>query len=179
MPLTLHPDMVSRKALAAGLGRESEACLHRRHVVALSSGNYVVSSPCWNNVGAGATDAGAMTWGNGTMGISGVVSSSNSLVGSTSGDQVGSYGVVALSNGNYVVISSQWANVDASATDAGAVTWGSGTTGTSGVGSSSNSLVGSTNDDAVGSNGVVALSNGNYVVSNPSWGNVGAGATNA
>ena len=27
---TLHPDMVSRKALAAGFGRESAACLHRR-----------------------------------------------------------------------------------------------------------------------------------------------------
>jgi len=30
MPLTLHPDMVSRKALAAGFGRENAASLHRR-----------------------------------------------------------------------------------------------------------------------------------------------------
>jgi len=30
MPLTLHPDRVSRKALAAGFARENTASLHRR-----------------------------------------------------------------------------------------------------------------------------------------------------
>ena len=132
-------------------------------VVALSNGNYVVSSPYWDN--GAATDAGAVTWGSGTTGVSGVVSSSNSLVGSTSDDQVGYGGVMALSNGNYVVRSYYWDN--GAATDAGAVTWGSGTTGISGVVSSSNSLVGSTSNDQVGYGGVVALSNGNYVVSSP------------
>ena len=135
--------------------------------MALSNGNYVVRSPNWDN--GAATDAGAVTWGSGTTGISGVVSSSNSLVGSTSDDQVGYGGVMALSNGNYVVRSPYWDN--GAATDAGAVTWGSGTTGVSGVVSSSNSLVGSTSDDQVGYGGVVALSNGNYVVRSPYWDN--------
>ncbi|MFN8440811.1 MAG: hypothetical protein U0175_08585 [Caldilineaceae bacterium] len=67
-----------------------------------------------------ATDAGAVTWGDGTTGIIGVVSSNNSLVGSKSDDHVGE--VTALSNGNYVVSSVWWDN--GSATDAGAVTWG-------------------------------------------------------
>jgi hypothetical protein len=47
-------------------------------------------------------DAGAATWGNGMTGITGTVSSSNSLVGSTAGDRV-SRSVAPLSNGNYVV----------------------------------------------------------------------------
>jgi hypothetical protein len=135
-------------------------------VTALSNGNYVVSSPYWNN--GSATDAGAATWGDGTVGVSGVVSSTNSLVGSTAGDQVGS-GVTALSNGNYVVRSRYWDNDGV--TDAGAVTWGNGATGTSGVVSSTNSLVGSTVDDQVGSGGMAALSNGNYVVTSPHWDN--------
>ena len=49
----------------------------------------------------------------------------NSLVGSTANDQVGSSGVTALSNGNYVVSSIYWNNGG----HAGAVTWGSGTAG--------------------------------------------------
>jgi ankyrin repeat protein len=40
----------------------------------------------------------------------------------------------------------------------GAVTFGSGTTGVSGIVSSANSLVGSVTDDLVGGNGVTALS---------------------
>lgn len=45
-------------------------------------------------------EMGAVTWGNGQTGISGVVSSANSLVGSTGIDLVGFRGVTALSNGN-------------------------------------------------------------------------------
>ncbi|MFY7866281.1 hypothetical protein, partial [Roseateles sp.] len=107
------------------------------------------------------------TWGSGSAGVSGVVSSINSLVGSQTNDYVGSYGITALSNGNYVVRSSNWAN--GSNANAGAVTWGSGSTGISGVVSSSNSLVGSQAEDRVGSDDITALSNGNYVVSSSSW----------
>ncbi len=136
-------------------------------VTALTNGNYVVMSTFWNN---GATSSvGAVTWGDGTTGITGVVSSSNSLIGSTAGDQVGT-GVTALTNGNYVVTSTSWDN--GAIVDAGAVTWGNGTTGTTGVISSSNSLVGSTASDQVGT-GVTALTNGNYVVTSTSWDNGG------
>ncbi|MFN8440808.1 MAG: hypothetical protein U0175_08570 [Caldilineaceae bacterium] len=139
------------------------------YVTALSNGNYVVISIGWNN--GGIPDAGAVTWGNGTTGIRGVVSSSNSLVGSTSGDSVGyfGYGVTEVGNGDYVVSSPYWDN--GSATDAGAVTWCNGTTGVSGVVSSSNSLVGTTNGDWVGYDGVTILSSGNYVVGTSYWDN--------
>ena len=134
-------------------------------VIALSNGNYVVMSPNWNN-GASAF-AGAVTWGSGTSGVAGVVSAANSLVGSTTDDQVGN--VLALSNGNYLVYSSSWDN--GAVANAGAATWGSGTTGVSGAVSAVNSLVGSTPGDQISSNGVTELSNGSYVVLSPSWNN--------
>jgi hypothetical protein len=111
-------------------------------VTALSNGNYVVSSPYWDN--AGVVDAGAVTWVSGTSGVSGAVTSSNSLVGSQTTDYVGNYGVTALSNGSYVVRSAYWDN--AGVVNAGAVTWGSGTSGVSGAVTSSNSLVGLANN---------------------------------
>ncbi len=109
-----------------------------RGVAALTNGNYVVRSPLWDGV---AADVGAATWASGASGTSGTINASNSLVGSTLNDQVGATGVTALTNGNYVVLSRTW---DGSAVDVGAATWGSGTSGVSGVVSVSNSLVGST-----------------------------------
>ena len=139
-------------------------------VTALSNGNYVVPSSYWDN---GATaDAGAVTWGSGATGVSGQVSAANSLVGSAADDHVGSYGVEALSNGNYVVISPDWDN--GATADAGAATWGNGITGVSGSVSAANSLVGNAAEDRVSSYGVTALSNGNYVVRSPGWHDTGA-----
>lgn len=128
-------------------------------VHALTNGNYVVASYEWDS--SSVIDAGAATWGNGASGSAGVVSASNSLVGSSAGDQVGQ--VTALSNGNYVIHSSDWDN--SGIVDAGAATWGNGATGISGVVSVGNSLVGSAANDEVGRSGVVALTNGHYVVS--------------
>jgi hypothetical protein len=148
-------------------------------VTALTNGNYVVSSPIWDcqaSLGCSGTivNVGAVTFGSGTTGVSGAVSATNSLVGSTASDAVGGYGVTALTNGNYVVRSSSWdclASLGCSGTitDVGAVTFGSGTNGISGAVSSTNSLVGSTALDNVGITNVTALSNGNYVVSSQNW----------
>jgi hypothetical protein len=141
-------------------------------VAALSDGNYVVVSPDWN--GGFPAGHGAATWGDGTVGITGTVDASNSLVGSNPGDRVGFAGfgfdgVTALSNGNYVVRSYLWNG------ERGAATWGNGTVGVTGTVDASNSLVGSNARDQVGSFGVTALSNGNYVVRSPFWnGNRGA-----
>jgi hypothetical protein len=133
-------------------------------ITALSNGNYVVGSPSWNG------KRGAATWGSGTTGISGTVSAANSLVGANPSDQVGDFpgGITPLSNGNYVVRSPIWSNY------IGAATWGSGTTGVSGMVSAANSLVGANPNDQVGIS-VTPLSNGNYVVSSPGW-NSGRGA---
>jgi hypothetical protein len=145
-------------------------------VTALPNGNYVVRSPEWNN------RRGAATWGSGTAGVSGVVSDTNSLVGSNPNDAVGGSvietltAVTPLDNGNYLVHSPDWNG------DRGAVTWGGGTRGITGVVSATNSLVGSTTGDElgmrggfIGDRGILTLSNGNYVVLSPFW-NQGRGA---
>ena len=140
-------------------------------VTTLSTGNYVVRSTLWDN--GAAADAGAVTFGSGTDRSVGVVSAANSLVGTTASDSVGINGVTTLTNGNYVVGSYIWDN--GAVADAGAATFGSGTTGISGVVSAANSLVGTTASDSVGLYGVTALTNGNYVVSSANWDNGGSG----
>ena len=143
-------------------------------MTALTNGNYVVANPTWDNVSV--VDAGAVTFGNGTTGTTGPVSTANSLYGTTTADEVGNNGVTALRNGNYTVASPSWNGV---AVKAGAVTFGNGTTGTTGPVSTANSLYGTTMDDEIGGNRVAALTNGNYVVASQGWDNgatVDAGA---
>jgi hypothetical protein len=157
-----------------------------------SAGNYVVVSPNWNG------GMGAVTFGGGTTGITGAVSSINSLVGSTpdgaaTGDHVGSGFILPLPGGNYLVISPEWNN--GSATQAGAVTWVNGTNGNvfgqtspGAVVSATNSLVGGTTGDQVGfrnndcsSNcgGVQFLLDGNVALSTPFWTNPATNAAGA
>jgi trimeric autotransporter adhesin len=136
-------------------------------VYALTNGNYVVASEFWDGV---ATDTGAATWGNGTTGIVGAVTSSNSIVGSTSGDRIARH-ITVLTNGNFSIRSEFWKGV---VTDGGAVTWGDGTTGHTLNGifeavSATNSLVGTTASDHAGLHGIQALTNGNYVVASATW----------
>ncbi|MDQ4123470.1 MAG: hypothetical protein M3209_18700 [Acidobacteriota bacterium] len=153
-------------------------------VTVLTNGNYVVTNPLWNN--GAAFDAGAATWGSKTTGVSGVISSSNSFVGSQLNDQVGSSpGIVSLTNGNYVVGSSNWNSA------MGAATWGNGATGSSGVLSGANSLIGTHASVQLGGNGggIYPLANGNYAVSCPlcnvnfqnngavTWGNGASGTS--
>ena len=130
-------------------------------ITVLPNGNFVVRSGNWNG------SRGAATWVSGTSGISGAVSSSNSLVGSTANDQVGNGGITALPNGNYVVLSSNWHH--GGTANEGAVTWGSGTSGVSGEVASTNSLGGSTANDLSGNASITMLPNGNYVVRIPQW----------
>jgi hypothetical protein len=135
------------------------------------NGNFVINSATWDN--GAIANAGAVTWGSGTTGVSGIVSAANSLVGSTANDQIGFNlfgigGITPLSNGNYVVASPFWQN--GALGIAGAVTWGNGLGGTVGARSRpTNSLVGSSSGDQLGYSGVTALTNGNYVVASPFW----------
>ncbi len=144
-------------------------------MIALTNGNYVVVSPFWDG------NRGAVTWAVGTQATAAIVAASNSLVGSTVGDEVGNFlggpgFVLALANGNYVVDSPLWSVPDGP-TQVGAVTWGSGTEGVVGAISSANSLIGSSASDRVGGSaddeqlglGIVGLANGAYIVLSPDW----------
>ena len=135
--------------------------------VALTNGNYVVASPLWNGA---AADVGAVTWCSGTTGCTGPVTAGNSLIGSSTGDNVGggtgiTFGVLSLPNGNYAAVSSQW---DGAFADVGAVTFCNGATGTTGVVSAGNSLTGSSTNDQIG-RFTVALANSDYIVISSLW----------
>jgi hypothetical protein len=89
-------------------------------VTVLPNGNFVVTDPGFSipgfaNIGAVYLYDGA------TLKII------STLTGSTPNDLVGNFGVTVLTNGNFVVRSGFWNN--GAATQAGAVTWGSATTG--------------------------------------------------
>ena len=124
-------------------------------VIPLTNGNYVVSSTSWRG------NRGAVTWGDGLTGTSGIVSEDNSLVGNDPGDFVGD--VTRLANGNYVVRSQNWNS------RRGAVTWGDGSSGVRGQVSEANSLVGTHPNDFVGYDMPISLRNGNYVIDSPDW----------
>ena len=116
-----------------------------------------------NNFVVAGYGTGTVTWVSGTVGLSGTVSATNSLIeGGVPTDTA-----VTTTNGNYVVTFRGWNG------GLGAVTWGNGFTGTSGVVSATNSLVGTLSGDDVGGfqgdGGVVALANGNYVVDSWDW----------
>ncbi len=135
----------------------------------LANGNYVVKSPLWNSY------RGAVTWGSATLGVKGIVSSSNSLVGSAEDDLVGREGlddgVKAMANGGYVVISTEWNG------ERGAVTRGGSSLGVKGIVSAANSIIGSLAGDAVGAGGVTELTNGNYTIASPLWNNQAGAVT--
>lgn len=139
-------------------------------VVALSNGNYVVASPSWNP--GGAAVAGAATWRSGTTAVSDQIDASNSLIGTMTGDRVGSP-VIALSNGNYVVGASGWDKTPGD--NVGAVAWANGATGRIGYLSASTTISGQTTDDLYSVN-LTALTNGNYVIGSAYWGPTNAGA---
>ena len=151
--------------------------VNRLGATALANGNYVVESSHWDDPTRSLVNVGAVTWGNGSTGTVGVVSSSNSLVGGTANDNVGDEGpysgndVMSLSNGNYVVTIPRWDNPTGKLPDAGAVTWGNGNGGTVGLITLTNSLIGGTAFDDVGSGNVTVLPNGNYVINSLAWDN--------
>jgi hypothetical protein len=157
------------------IGSNANDWVSRGGITTLSNGNYVVNTFYWDNPETGADQAGAVTWRDGSKSTSGVVSASNSIIGTSTFDRIGVNDVRALPNGNYVVSSTIWDNPATGKVDVGAVTWGDGTTGLPvGAVSSSNSLVGASSGDAVGTN-LTVLTNGHYVVRAPLWDNPAMG----
>jgi len=134
-------------------------------IFVLSNGNFIAASYQWDE-GVNA-NAGAVTFCNGVTGCSGAVSESNSLIGSTTNDQVGLW-VQVLPNDNYVVWTRTWDDVGIQ--NAGAATFCTGTAGCAGRVSASNSLIGSKANDEVGFQ-LTVLTDGNYVLGSALWDN--------
>ena len=148
-------------------------------ITPLTNGNFVASTPSWDDIANAHTDAGAATWLNGSDAgprTVGHVSTGNSLWGPANNSAVASNAVLPLSNGNYVVLSPEW---DLGVTqNVGAATLANGATGTTGFVGASNSLHGSTLEDRVAGD-AAALTNGNYVIGSEQWDDTVGGHTNA
>jgi Repeat of unknown function (DUF5650)/FG-GAP-like repeat/FG-GAP repeat len=147
-------------------------------VTALNDGSFVVNTSSWHSFGVPLRSAyGAVTYCSGSaIECTGhTVTAVNSLTGTKEGDLVG-ISSLALTNGNFVVLSPLW-DLSSNVADVGAVTFCSVQSGNcSGQQvTSSNSLVGSTADDRIGDTDnefvtkVRALDNGNYAVTSPDW----------
>jgi len=145
---------------ADGVGTENR-------IFPLTNGNYVVVTSVWDN--GPTVNAGAVTWGSGITGINGPVSIANSLVGSSTSDTLGNGDMLALSNGNYVVISPFWDDALNGFVNTGAITFGNGMTGISGPVSALNSFTCGVANGSSNTLTAVALTNGNYVISQPAW----------
>jgi hypothetical protein len=144
---------------------------------AFPDGNAVVGSPGWHN--GTLQNAGAVTWIDGSHGITGLISQANSLVGAADNDFVGSVGIEAytlLPGGRYAIISSGWSNENGD--HVGAVTWADTAAPITGPITRANSLVGSTNTDFDVAR-VIPLANGNWVVSTRNWSNGSASRAGA
>ncbi len=106
------------------------------------STSFVILSPDWAN--GPAARAGAVSWSDGIAGITGVVSITNSLVGSHANDQiclqVGSSIVPIPGRDAYVVSSPYWAN--GAAVKSGAMTLAPGSTPITGGITTTNSVLG-------------------------------------
>ncbi len=133
-------------------------------LLALPNGDYVVGSPFRDD--GDIVDAGAVNRCPGTGGCIGSVAANAALTGAHASDEVGTW-LVALANGNYVVLSPRWH--DANLDEVGAVTWRDANAGTA-VASAGNSLVGGVAGDLVEAT-IVPLPNGHYVVAAPLWDN--------
>jgi len=126
----------------------------RNGVTALANSNYVITSPIYDfdpgmgNIG----NIGAVHLMDGTTG-----SLIGALLGDSGEDQLGSGGVTALDNNNFVIVSPL---VDVVFQDVGSVQLMNGNTG-GGIGAT---LTGNFTDDQLGLSGVTALPNNNFVV---------------
>ena len=126
----------------------------------LSNGNYVVVDAFFDS--GATTDVGAVYLYNGANNQ--LIST---LTGSSAGDLVGLDGVTEVGTSDFVILSTSWHD----GPDAiGAATLVDGTSGLNGLVTTGNSLVGQQAGDFSGAV-VTTLTDGNFVVANPSWDN--------
>ena len=144
-------------------------------VGALSNGNYVVVAGSFDN--GATTNVGAVRHCSGTSGCFGTPGAGNALVGTTAANFVGSSGIVALPNGNYLVRSPSFD--DGGIDNVGAVTWCSGTGGCTGAVSLANSLLGGTAFDQISDAGVTAFPDDSYAVQSSLFDNATGPVANA
>ena len=150
---------------------------------ALNNGHFIVAAPGWDDFAQTIVNVGAVVHVNGTTGeiggsgsSTGVISPTNSLVGSSandniSGEPIDGYTlfVLVLDSGDYVIGSPLFDDAANSFSDAGAITVGNGATGSVGFVDSSNSIIGDNSDDRYGSGNFIEMfdGTGRFISHNP------------
>ncbi len=127
----------------------------------LGSGKAAIFSRNWSG------GMGAVTWLDVTAGGAGVVDATNSLVGSTAGDQIGGFGNYDFVGARIAILSPNWTNGSFGA--AGAITWVDPSNGLTGVVGAGNSLVGGSVNDRVGNNNIDYRDGTHYLVRTTAW----------
>jgi len=129
-------------------------------VMALANNNFVIVS--YGDDVAGVADAGSVKLFNGTTGAP----IGSTIAGDHDGDSLGSGGVAALANNNFVIASpsDDIYNGTINVVDAGSVKLFNGSTGAP-IGST---IAGDHDSDKLGGGGVIALANNNFVIVSPS-----------
>ena len=136
-----------------------------QNVTVVPGGGYIANSSYWTNgsaIGAGAVVPCPAS------GCQGVVSTANSLYGTTTSDGVGG-SITLLKNGDFVVASMSWGG---GPSQDGAVTYCASVTDPACIGqpvTTSNSLTASITGSTVGGYGITVLPDGSYIVKSPSW----------
>jgi len=123
--------------------------------IALANNNYVVVSP--EDDENGQVNAGSVRLFDGSTG-----NQISLLVGDLANDDLGNFGVTALTNNNYVISSPNDDDATNSNVDAGSVRLVNGESG-----AQINILVGETAGDRLGYGKITILANNNYVISSP------------
>jgi hypothetical protein len=138
-------------------------------VTLLGNGQAIVSSPEWGVIGA--SNSGAVTWIDTRQALSGTVDATNSLVGNSPDDRIGTAttigaGVTSIGGGRYVIVSPDWQN--AAGVAVGAVTWVDSALTRTGTVTAANSLIGSTAGDLRDAR-VTALRSRHFVITARYW----------
>ncbi|MBL4786956.1 MAG: hypothetical protein JKY49_16200 [Cohaesibacteraceae bacterium] len=156
-------DSESGKLLTTWTGSyaDDQVADDRHATFTLDNGNLIFSNHKWNS------KAGAVTFVNPDALTGGIISASNSLVGKSINDSVGtSQGIHALGNGYYAIRSPGWNQWR------GAVTVFKDTTGVTGYISNKNSFTGTNNNDRVGGYySVEVLDGGYFAIKSQYWNN--------
>lgn len=140
------------------------------NITLLKNGNYVAFTPNWDE--GAIPDVGAVTWGSAQAGTAGLISESNSLLGSRASDKAGAFGVVPLNNGNYVIRSAYW-RAPVPQLKLGALTLGSGTSPILGRITAANSFIGSAAASfatiGVFAPEIIELEGGSFLIADSGW----------
>ena len=141
----------TRALIGSIFGDAANDLLGSGGITALANGNFVIVSP--NDDVGGVADAGSVKLFDGTTGAP-----IGSTIADDGADRLGSGGVTALANGNFVIVSP---NDDVGGVvNAGSVQLINGTTGAP-IGST---IAGDAVNDLLGGGGVIALASNNFVI---------------